>query len=218
MLCEWFYIVLEYARTTMFMWMFIEGLFLHNLITVMVFRPDTYHKLYLVLGWGTPIVLTAIWAAFTATSQPTSAYVFSYFIVLFFLFLAAISSHSDWLWSSILPRDVSFLSLKENMCIYNRCWWGYNLTPSYWFLEGPRLTIILASFILFFLNSQRDFCSSSIESVLYWLSILGLLTIDTATWLAFHVTTHRSICCICLTSYESWWRSYATANAVKPNS
>lgn len=27
--------------------------------------------------------------------------------------------------------------------ILNRCWWGYNLTPSYWFLEGPRLTIIL---------------------------------------------------------------------------
>lgn len=56
----------------MFVWMFIEGLFLHNLITVMVFRPDTYHKLYLVLGWGIPFVLTTIWAAITATHQTTS--------------------------------------------------------------------------------------------------------------------------------------------------
>lgn len=70
-LCEWFYIVLEYARTTMFVWMFIEGLFLHNLITVMVFRPDTYHKLYLVLGWGVPLLLTIVWASYMAT-QPTS--------------------------------------------------------------------------------------------------------------------------------------------------
>ncbi|XP_059351983.1 PDF receptor-like [Daphnia carinata] len=106
-LCEWFYIVLEYARTTMFVWMFIEGLFLHNLITVMVFRPDTYHKLYLVLGWGIPVILTAIWAAFTATHQTTSA-----------------------------------------------CWLGYNLTPLYWILEGPRLTIIFIN-LLYLLNILR---------------------------------------------------------------
>ncbi len=39
----------------------------------MVFRPDTYHKLYLVIGWGLPLILTVIWAAFTATQQQTSA-------------------------------------------------------------------------------------------------------------------------------------------------
>jgi len=106
-LCESFYIILEYARTTMFVWMFIEGLYLHNLITVMVFRPDTYHKWYLVLGWGIPVILTTIWAAFTATQQQTSV-----------------------------------------------CWWGYNLTRSYWFLEGPRVTIILVNF-LYLLNIIR---------------------------------------------------------------
>ena len=70
--CESFYVALEYARTTMFVWMFIEGLYLHNLITVMVFQPDTYHKLYLVLGWGIPVILTAIWATVTASQQTTS--------------------------------------------------------------------------------------------------------------------------------------------------
>jgi hypothetical protein len=32
-LCEASYVLLEYARTAMFMWMFIEGLYLHNMIT-----------------------------------------------------------------------------------------------------------------------------------------------------------------------------------------
>ncbi|CAG7785775.1 unnamed protein product, partial [Allacma fusca] len=32
-LCEAAYIFLEYARTAMFMWMFLEGLYLHNVIT-----------------------------------------------------------------------------------------------------------------------------------------------------------------------------------------
>ncbi|ODN06141.1 PDF receptor [Orchesella cincta] len=32
-LCEASYISLEYARTAMFMWMFVEGLYLHNMIT-----------------------------------------------------------------------------------------------------------------------------------------------------------------------------------------
>lgn len=36
-LCESFYILLEYARTAMFHWFFIEGLHLHNVLTIDVF-------------------------------------------------------------------------------------------------------------------------------------------------------------------------------------
>ncbi|KAF4532382.1 hypothetical protein B566_EDAN004463 [Ephemera danica] len=43
-LCESFYILLEYARTAMFLWMFIEGLYLHNLITVTVFHDNPNYK------------------------------------------------------------------------------------------------------------------------------------------------------------------------------
>lgn len=35
-----------------------------------------------------------------------------------------------------------------------RCWWGYNLTPLYWILEGPRLAVILLNFF-FLLNIVR---------------------------------------------------------------
>lgn len=52
---------MEYAKTSMFLWMFIEGLYLHNIITVTVFQEHSYIKLYLFIGWGAPIVMTAIW-------------------------------------------------------------------------------------------------------------------------------------------------------------
>lgn len=70
-LCEGSYIMLEYARTAMFMWMFIEGLYLHNVVTVTVFQGRFPHTLYAILGWGVPAVMTVIWAAFTAKYQTT---------------------------------------------------------------------------------------------------------------------------------------------------
>ena len=36
-LCESFYVLLEYARTAMFFWFFIEGLHLHNVLTMDTF-------------------------------------------------------------------------------------------------------------------------------------------------------------------------------------
>jgi PDF receptor len=65
-LCEASYILLEYARTAMFMWMFIEGLYLHNVITVTVFQGRFPHIFYALLGWGTPVFLTSIWAVVTS--------------------------------------------------------------------------------------------------------------------------------------------------------
>lgn len=64
-LCEGAYILLEYARTAMFMWMFIEGLYLHSVVTVTVFQGKLPHRIYAIAGWGAPIIMTAIWAVFT---------------------------------------------------------------------------------------------------------------------------------------------------------
>ncbi|XP_042234689.1 PDF receptor-like [Homarus americanus] len=66
MLCEASYVLLEYARTAMFMWMFIEGLYLHNKITVTVFHHKFYYSVYHAVGWGVPVLLTAAWATATA--------------------------------------------------------------------------------------------------------------------------------------------------------
>lgn len=52
---------LEYTRTTMFMWMFIEGLYLHNMITVTVFQEYSYIKLYIYLGYGLSALMSVTW-------------------------------------------------------------------------------------------------------------------------------------------------------------
>jgi hypothetical protein len=57
-LCEGSYILLEYARTAMFLWMFIEGLYLHNVVTVTVFQGRFPHYFYISLGWGLPLGMT----------------------------------------------------------------------------------------------------------------------------------------------------------------
>lgn len=57
-LCEASYILLEYARTAMFLWMFIEGLYLHNVVTVTVFQGRFPHLIYAAMGWGAPVLMT----------------------------------------------------------------------------------------------------------------------------------------------------------------
>ncbi|XP_073835674.1 pigment-dispersing factor receptor isoform X2 [Musca autumnalis] len=65
-LCETSYILLEYAKTAMFMWMFIEGWYLHNMVTVSVFQGRFPYKLYSIVGWGVPVLMTTVWAICTA--------------------------------------------------------------------------------------------------------------------------------------------------------
>lgn len=60
-LCETCIVLLEYTKTAMFMWMFVEGLYLHNVITVTVFQEYSYVKLYFYIGWVVPLVMVMIW-------------------------------------------------------------------------------------------------------------------------------------------------------------
>ncbi|XP_066939200.1 PDF receptor-like isoform X1 [Macrobrachium rosenbergii] len=105
--CESFYVLLEYARTAMFMWMFIEGLYLHNMVTLTVFHDKPNYRMFYAIGWGLPVIMTATWASTTA----------------------------------LLYTDTE-------------CWWGYNLSPYFWILEGPRLIVIFTN-LIFLLNILR---------------------------------------------------------------
>ncbi|KAK4321046.1 hypothetical protein Pmani_008154 [Petrolisthes manimaculis] len=60
-LCESFYILLEYGRSAMFMWMFIEGMYLNNLISVDFFQGPPNYSAYYAIGWGIPVVMTGCW-------------------------------------------------------------------------------------------------------------------------------------------------------------
>ncbi|XP_073976675.1 pigment-dispersing factor receptor isoform X2 [Rhodnius prolixus] len=73
-LCEASYVLLEYARTAMFMWMFIEGLYLHNVVSVRVFQETFHYKLYTSLGWGAPVIMTSAWAVTLAVQMKTECW------------------------------------------------------------------------------------------------------------------------------------------------
>uniref|UniRef100_A0A6M2E1V6 Putative adenylate cyclase-coupled calcitonin receptor n=1 Tax=Xenopsylla cheopis TaxID=163159 RepID=A0A6M2E1V6_XENCH len=103
--------MLEYARSAMFLWMFIEGVYLHGIVTVSVFTSQRFPLLgYCLLGWGLPALMTTAWATTTA--------------------------------------------LKHSAVARDNCWYGYNLSPYYWILEGPRLGVIVLNF-MFLLNIVR---------------------------------------------------------------
>ncbi|XP_055331528.1 PDF receptor-like [Paramacrobiotus metropolitanus] len=62
-LCEILVVLIEYGRTAMFFWMFLEGLYMHNVVAWKVFESSQPNFiLYCATGWGIPALLTAIWA------------------------------------------------------------------------------------------------------------------------------------------------------------
>lgn len=67
-LCEGFYVLLEYARSAMFHWFFIEGLHLHNVLTINVFPAHGNMRIYYLIGWGLPVIFTILWAITTGFS------------------------------------------------------------------------------------------------------------------------------------------------------
>ena len=52
LLCEVFYTLIEYGKTTMFLWMFIEGIILYHMTTVAYSRGPEHQNLFYVVGWG----------------------------------------------------------------------------------------------------------------------------------------------------------------------
>ena len=51
MLCEVFYTLIEYGKTTMFLWMFIEGIILYHMTTVAYSRGPEHQTLFYLCGW-----------------------------------------------------------------------------------------------------------------------------------------------------------------------
>ncbi|XP_044580010.1 PDF receptor isoform X2 [Cotesia glomerata] len=86
-LCEASYVLLEYARTAMFMWMFIEGFVLHNMVTVTVFQETSHYRMYRLVGWGLPVVMTSTWAVVTAVYYHPSKCWWGYNLTSYFWIL-----------------------------------------------------------------------------------------------------------------------------------
>lgn len=55
-----------------------------------------------------------------------------------------------------------------------KCWYGYNLTPYYWILEGPRLTVIIVSTIWLSQFIYLFFCTQKSTIILFFYIYLQL--------------------------------------------
>ncbi|KAJ8939000.1 hypothetical protein NQ314_011250, partial [Rhamnusium bicolor] len=64
----------------MFMWMFIEGLYLHNMITVTVFQEYSYIKVYCYIGWTVPGLMTAVWLIIMLVEEAQTTWEYYYFL------------------------------------------------------------------------------------------------------------------------------------------
>ncbi|CAG5132161.1 unnamed protein product, partial [Candidula unifasciata] len=63
--CEVLYSLLEYTKTVKFMWMFIEGVYLHKMIAVSVFSGKPNYVIFYIMGWDIGIISTTLSLAVT---------------------------------------------------------------------------------------------------------------------------------------------------------
>ncbi|XP_046390384.1 diuretic hormone receptor-like [Ischnura elegans] len=59
--CVILVIVLHYFHLTNFFWMFVEGLYLYMLVVETFKAENIKLRVYVLIGWGIPVVVTAVW-------------------------------------------------------------------------------------------------------------------------------------------------------------
>ncbi|XP_071803791.1 vasoactive intestinal polypeptide receptor-like isoform X2 [Asterias amurensis] len=53
--------ICQYALVSNYYWLLVEGVYLHALITLAVFSESSSLKLYIILGWGVPLLFVVPW-------------------------------------------------------------------------------------------------------------------------------------------------------------
>lgn len=60
--CRLFFSLFQYVLTASYIWIFVEGLYLHMLLYVSVFTEKTRILWYMVFGWSVPVPFVLAWA------------------------------------------------------------------------------------------------------------------------------------------------------------
>ncbi|XP_021374228.1 PDF receptor-like [Mizuhopecten yessoensis] len=84
-LCEFLYAMIEYTKTVQFMWMLIEGLYLHNMIAVSVFSGRPNYIVFYLMGWGVPLPFTIGWVTTMALSHTARCWFPYYFLPYYWI-------------------------------------------------------------------------------------------------------------------------------------
>ncbi|XP_030749956.1 diuretic hormone receptor-like [Sitophilus oryzae] len=69
-MCVYLVTLLHYFHITTFFWMFVEGLYLYILVVRTLTRESFKLRVYLGIGWGTPLLFIIIWVIFKSLFPP----------------------------------------------------------------------------------------------------------------------------------------------------
>ncbi|XP_059186439.1 glucagon receptor [Centropristis striata] len=59
--CRVAQVLMQYCVGANYYWLLVEGLYLHNLLVLMVFSENRYFCGYLIIGWGAPVLFVVPW-------------------------------------------------------------------------------------------------------------------------------------------------------------
>ncbi|KAI3359743.1 hypothetical protein L3Q82_014114, partial [Scortum barcoo] len=59
--CRIAVVMMQYSIMANSYWLLVEGIYLHNLLVITVFTERNYFKMYLCIGWGTPLIFLVPW-------------------------------------------------------------------------------------------------------------------------------------------------------------
>ncbi|XP_029015425.1 glucagon receptor isoform X2 [Betta splendens] len=59
--CRIAVVMMQYSIMANSYWLLVEGIYLHNLLVITVFTERNYFKIYLCIGWGTPLIFLVPW-------------------------------------------------------------------------------------------------------------------------------------------------------------
>ncbi|XP_013880615.1 glucagon receptor [Austrofundulus limnaeus] len=59
--CRMAVVMMQYSIMANSYWLLVEGIYLHNLLVITVFTERNYFKIYLCIGWGTPLIFLMPW-------------------------------------------------------------------------------------------------------------------------------------------------------------
>lgn len=59
--CRVAMVLMQYSVVASYYWLFVEGLYLLNLLVIAVFSEKSYFNIYLCIGWGTPVLVVVPW-------------------------------------------------------------------------------------------------------------------------------------------------------------
>uniref|UniRef100_A0A3Q0RD44 Glucagon receptor a n=1 Tax=Amphilophus citrinellus TaxID=61819 RepID=A0A3Q0RD44_AMPCI len=61
--CRVAVVMMQYSIMANSYWLLVEGMYLQNLLVITVFTERNYFKIYLCIGWGTPLIFLVPWVA-----------------------------------------------------------------------------------------------------------------------------------------------------------